>query len=259
MKLRRFAAWALAAVAVAEGLALTGLLARGHWQRRAGETSVQRGRAVAERMGCFGCHGPGGAAGISNPGASAGGTVPTWTGGIWMMYAKDEADIRAWIRDGHPAGREPDAGALIRMPAYRGRLAPADFDDLVAYVLAVSLFGDPPDSRVAEGRDAALRLGCLGCHGPEGRGLIANPGSFKGYVPPWDGDDFADLVRSEGEFRQWVRKGVCDRLGSNPAARRVLETQAIRMPAYGDRVSDADLAALRAYVAWVRRHPRGIR
>jgi mono/diheme cytochrome c family protein len=256
MTLRRLAVWVLVVVALAEGAVLTGLLTRGRWQRRANETSVVRGEAVARRMGCFGCHGAGGAAGIANPGA---GTVPTWTGGTWMMYADDEADIRAWILDGHPPDRQPDAAALIRMPAYRSRLSPADLEDLVAYVLTVSQFGDPPDPRAAEGRDVASGLGCFGCHGPEGRGLIANPGSFKGYVPPWDGDDYVDLVRDEAEFRQWVRKGICDRLHANPAARRVLETQAIRMPAYGERVSDGDLDALLAYVSWVRRHPRGIR
>lgn len=259
MKLRRFAVWALAGVALAEGVVLAGLLVRGRWQRLAGQTPVQRGEAVAERMGCFGCHGPGGAAGVSNPGANAGGTVPSWTGGTWMMYAKDEADVRSWILDGHPQGRQPDAGALIHMPAFRRRLAAAELNDLVAYVLAVSQLGNLPDERVADGRDAAIRLGCLGCHGPEGRGLIANPGSLKGYVPPWDGEDFADLVHDDAEFRQWVRNGIADRFRSNPAARRILETQAIKMPAYGERVSDKDLGALRAYVEWVRRNPRGVR
>jgi len=252
----RMAVWLLAAVALAEGLALAGFWVRGRWQRRAADTAVQHGKAVAERMGCFGCHGPGGGTGINNPGAS-GGTVPSWTGGTWMMYADNEADVRGWILDGHPASHKPDAGALIHMPAFRGRLGAGDLDDLVAYVLTVSQFGDVPDPRAAAGQNAAVRLGCFGCHGPEGRGLIADPGSFKGYVPPWDSADFADLVRSDAEFRQWVRNGACDRLRANPAARHILETEAIKMPAYGNRASDKDLGDLRAYVEWVRRHPRG--
>jgi len=52
------------------------------------------------------------------------------------------------------------------------------------------------------GKDAAWRLGCFGCHGPEGRGLLANPGSFTGYVPAWDGPDYAELVHDQQEFRQ---------------------------------------------------------
>jgi hypothetical protein len=83
-----------------------------------------------------------------------------------------------------------------------------------------------------------------------------NPGSFKGYIPPWDGDDFTDLVRDDAELRQWIRDGVCERLRANPVAKRILESQAIAMPAYRDRVSDDDLRAIAAYVAWVRAHPR---
>src|ERR1041384_5103607 len=109
-----------------------------------------------------------------------------------MMYNGDEADGRAWILDGHPPGHEPDPGALLAMPAFRRHLTDAEVEDLVAYVLAVSQFGGPDDPVAIDGGNVAGRLGCFGCHGPEGRGLIANPGSFKGYVPPWDGVDFAD-------------------------------------------------------------------
>jgi mono/diheme cytochrome c family protein len=173
-----------------------------------------------------------------------------------MMFNEREEDVRGWILDGHPAGREPDAGALIAMPAYRGRLSTRELEDLVGYVLAVAQFGWPEDPQVAGGRDIAVRLGCFGCHGPEGRGLLANPGSFTGYVPPWDGNDYLELVRDAAEFRQWVRNGVADRLQANPAARLFLDSQAIPMPAYGELVSDADLDALLAYVGWVRAHPR---
>jgi cytochrome c553 len=53
-----------------------------------------------------------------------------------------------------------------------------------------------------------------------------------------------------------VRNGASDRFLENPIARRILETQAIAMPAYRDRASEDDLRALAAYVAWVRAHPR---
>ena len=42
------------------------------WQEQAVDNGVERGRAVAERMGCFACHGPGGTSPIANPGAAYG-------------------------------------------------------------------------------------------------------------------------------------------------------------------------------------------
>ena len=243
----------LAAAALAAGLGF--VATRRGWQRVALDTPVQRGRELAERMGCFGCHGPGGGQPIPNPGAK-GGEVPGWPGGTWMMWNRDERDVRAWILKGRPEHRAIDEGALITMPAYESRLAPQEADDLVAFVLAASHFGPIPDAAASAGHEAAYRLGCFGCHGPEGRGLVMNPGSFKGYIPPWDGPDYPDLVRDDAELSQWVRNGASDRFLGNPVARRFLQTQAITMPAYHDRVSDDDLRALAAYIAWVRLNPR---
>jgi len=250
----RLLTWILALLALAEGAALGFLALRSRWQRGAEGTPVQRGRQVAERMGCFGCHGPAGGAGIPNPGADE--AVPAWSDGTWMMYNDKEEDVRAWILDGHAAGHEPEPEALLKMPAFKGRFTDAELDDLVAYVLTVMQF-NPPEGKAGEGRAVAEKLGCFGCHGPEGRGLHGNPGSLKGYTPAWDGDDYADLVRSPEELRQWVRNGITDRFRQNPAARRFVEGEVVRMPAYGDKVSDADLAALQAYIEWVRSHPRG--
>jgi len=254
----RIAIAGLALVIVAQAAVLFFLVGRRGSMRAARATPVQRGLAIAERMGCFGCHGPGGEKPIANPGAK-GGEVPAWGGGNWMMWNRDASDVRAWILKGRPEHRAPDPGALIAMPAYEGRLTPDEIDDLVVYVLAASHFGAIDDPRAAAGHEVAYRLGCFGCHGPEGRGLVANPGSFKGYVPPWDGPDFAELVRDDAELAQWVQNGVSDRFRANPLARGILERQAIRMPAYADRVSDEDLTALAAYVAWVRAHPRSAR
>jgi mono/diheme cytochrome c family protein len=179
-----------------------------------------------------------------------------WTGGTWMMFNSSEEDVRAWILDGHPADRQPDAGALIPMPAYRGQVSDSDLEDLLAYVLAVSQFGSPGDPAVAQGRDVATRYGCFGCHGPEGRGLIENPLSFKGYIPSWDGDDYVELVRDADEFRQWVKNGISDRFRDNPAARAFVDRQIVPMPAFGDVLGDEEIDYLLAYVEWVRSNPR---
>jgi mono/diheme cytochrome c family protein len=247
--------WALAAVALAEAAVLAVTIVRERWQAVVAAAPVQRGERVASRMGCFGCHGPGGSGGIPNPGSRAG-DVPAWVGGSWMMYNHDPGDVRAWILDGHAPGQRPDPGALIKMPGFRGRMSVAELADLTVYVLTVSQFGDPPDPKTTAGRDVALRFGCFGCHGPEGRGSIADPGSLKGYVPAWDGADYAELVHGDAELRQWVQKGAANRLRADPFARHFLDGEAIQMPAFGDRISPDELAALTAYVQWVRQHPR---
>lgn len=252
----RIAVIVLAAAVVFETAALVFVAGRESARLAAADRPVQRGRRVAEAMGCFGCHGSEGGRPIPNPGAR-GGEVPSWSGGTWRMYSKSEADLRAWVLDGHPAGRERDPDALIQMPAYRRLVSGRDLEDLVAYLLAVQQFGDPPDDKVGAGLEAATKYGCFGCHGSEGRGLIENPRSFRGFVPPWDGPDYPELVRDRAEFEEWVRDGVTERFRRNPGAQAFLTRQAVAMPAFGNRVSPEELDALFAYVAWVRAHPRG--
>src|SRR5262249_42007355 len=130
----------LAALLAVETIAIASLLTRDRWQKQAQATPVVRGAAIAERSGCFGCHGPGGTRPIPNPGAK-GGEGPGWPGGTWMMWNRSESDVRAWIVDGHSPGHEDhDEGALLHMPAYGKWLSDGEVDDLVAYVLAVSQF-----------------------------------------------------------------------------------------------------------------------
>src|SRR5512136_2020547 len=59
---------------------------------------AERGRRLAERTGCFACHGPGGTRGANNPGREDK-TVPNFEDDL-MMYAKSAQDIREWIEDG---------------------------------------------------------------------------------------------------------------------------------------------------------------
>jgi mono/diheme cytochrome c family protein len=137
------------------------------------------------------------------------------------------------------------------MPAWRGRLSVREVDHLVAYVKALSDFDPVPEAAVA-GRDAAARLGCFACHGPQGRFDTPNPGSLKGHIPSWTGQDFLELAKDEGEIREWVRDGMPRRLREHPLAAFFLRRQAIRMPAYGDRVSDEDMDRIVGYIRWLR-------
>jgi len=228
--------------------------------RRPRLSAAARGARLAERTGCFACHGPGGIRGTSNPGRTDG-SVPTFQGDL-MMYASGPDEIRAWIRDGVTAGRarseswreQRDRGVLV-MPAFGDRLSEDGIEDLVQFVLAVNGEPAPSDPLAAHGRERAAELGCFGCHGPGGRSGAANPGSFKGTVPAWDSDDFQDLVHDRAEFDEWVREGISRRFAGNPPARFFLERAVLEMPAYGDRLQEGDLDALWAYVRALRSAP----
>ncbi len=218
---------------------------------------AERGRRVAERTGCFGCHGPGGSRGANNPGRTDK-TVPNFADDV-MMYAKTPDEIHEWIHNGVTRKKaasttwrtDRDRGVL-KMPAFKSRMSERDMHDLVAYVMAASGMPEPGDSLSARGLQRAEALGCVGCHGPGGRLARVNPGSWKGYIPSWDEADFPELVRDSTEFRQWVEHGVSRRFGSNPLAAYFLHRAAVKMPAYEKHLDTGDVPALWAYVTWLR-------
>lgn len=220
--------------------------------------AAERGRRLAERTGCFACHGAEGARGTGNPGRKDR-TVPTWESDL-MMFADNEQEAREWIRDGVPAERsksrswraQRDSGAL-RMPAFGRRLSSGQIDDLVACVRAIAGEPAPEELGAQRGLARAEALGSTGCHGAAGRFARPNPGSLKGYVPSWDGEDFAELVRDRGEFDQWVSDGVSRRFATNPLARFFLHRARLRMPAYRRFAGPRELDTLWAYVSWLRR------
>ncbi len=235
-------------------LPFAGRLLLHHWE----ENPVLRGRRLATANGCFACHLPFGGAEIENPG-SRWGTVPRFEAGNVLMYAKDVREVEQFIRDGAPAswrespgGRERLASQHLRMPAYGDRLATGEIADLVAFVVAseeLELDGSP---EVAAGRALARKLGCQSCHGPEGGGGIANPGSLGGFVPGFLGHTFNHLVRDRAEFDEWVRTGTSRRLAANPVVRWFWARQALAMPAY-ESLGDQEVDQLWAWVQAARR------
>ena len=225
--------------------ALCAVAAGASW-RTANIGPVQRGADLAVAQGCTGCHG----------GPSASQLLP---GPFANLEHLDSATLREWILDGlprhvrdDPESQEALATIAIRMPAWRGRLTDAQVDDLVTYVRALGGADVPEDEMARQGHAVAERLGCFGCHGPGGRGAGRNPGSLKGYIPPWDGPDFEDLVASAGELREWILNGRPQRLQSNPLARFFLDRQAIRMPAFRGHLTEEELRVLEAYIGWLR-------
>lgn len=220
------------------------------WWRTANIGPVQRGADLAVAQGCLGCHG---GAGVS----------PLLPRPFAELDDLDPATLREWILDGmprrvrqDPESRKAIETAAIRMPAWQGRLSRAQVDDLVAYVRALAAADVPEDLMARNGHAVAERLGCFGCHGPGGRGAGSNPGSLKGYIPPWDGADFAELVANDGELREWILGGRPQRLQANALARFFLDRQAIRMPAFRGQLTEEELRALEAYIGWLRKPVR---
>ena len=215
------------------------------WVLRQRESNpILRGQQLAEAQGCVTCHRPWSTREIPNPG-SRWGSVPHLARGYASMYAEDRGEIEEFIRFGAPRAWLDDPTVverleeqLIRMPAYEGTLSEAEIADLVAFTSAVEQVELPGGEIAEKGRDAAWKFGCLVCHGVEGSGGLANPGSLGGFVPGFLGGNFAHLVRDEEEFREWIRTGTLERYERNPVARYFLQRQRVSMPAYPDLVPD---------------------
>ncbi len=98
------------------------------------------GRATAARLGCFACHGPQGRFDTPNPG-SLKGHIPSWTGRDFEELARDDGEIREWIRDGSPRRlRDNPVAAFflrrqaIRMPPFGSRVSDQDLERVVEYI-----------------------------------------------------------------------------------------------------------------------------
>ena len=218
---------------------------------------ASRGRVLAGELGCFNCHGPGGAGGVPNPG-SRWQTVPGFGEQTLMMYATSDDDVRQYILDGAPDQKrtddsyreEIDAQAL-RMPSYRGHIDASQLEDLLAYVRSASGMFTPPDGPAQRGAQLAKENGCFHCHGDLGVGGLPNPGSLKGYIPGFVGRDFGDLVQNDEELRDWIAKGAIARLEQSALASYFIRSQRLQMPAFEKFLSPEQIADVEAYVHWL--------
>lgn len=242
----------LAIFVLAAPLALRRLL----WQWE--QNPLLRGRLLAAEAGCVNCHRPYRGTEIPNPG-SRWGSVPRFEAGNAMMYVESRDEIEQLIRHGAPDAWRSDpqvverlAEQRITMPAYEGRLSEAEIAALTAWASAVEGVDVPGGETAAAGRQLARQRGCQSCHGLEGAGGLANPGSLGGFVPGFLGRNFDDLVESREEFEEWVRTGTLERLESNPLIRRAWRRQALSMPAYGDSLTSEEMDQLWGWVQAVR-------
>ena len=188
------------------------------------------------------------------------GSVPSFEHDDVTAYAKSEGEIREWILDGKPrrlreaAGGEADARCCGCPPGAAG-CPRREVDQLVAYVKAVSDFDPVPDA-VADGpgRGRAPRL--LRLPRPAGPLRHAEPRLPQGLHPVLERGRLPG-ARARRRARSASGSATAARSGSasNPVAAFFMRRQAIRMPAYGDRVSEDEVRQITAYIRWLRASP----
>jgi mono/diheme cytochrome c family protein len=131
------------------------------------------------------------------------------------------------------------------MPVWGAVISRSQVADLVAYVRAglprVPL-ADPvpvPSGQGAAVAGAALyqRFGCVNCHGPNGLGGVANPGSPDKAIPPLSGQDFRKEFDTDAKILAVIRSGSV--IGRPPIT---------SMPHWGGIIPKRELDALVAYL-----------
>lgn len=251
-----------------------------HYEKRAELSPVAQGQQLVADHGCYACHGRGESDVRANfrrttAGAWRPKSIPTfWENGI------AEAEVLAdWIANGVPAKEAEEHKRLfIQMPAYRDFMTSAEIDAVAAWILAEGLRlsggmgnGDRntplPDATGAPLTDEQLFLhgdrlsrehGCYQCHGELGQGGVANPASFKDYIPGFFGDDFRKLTAGgrRDEVLHWIEHGRGRAIESGLTGRlaqHFFHRQAIDMPAYRDRLTRNETSILTDYVLLLNR------
>ena len=131
------------------------------------------------------------------------------------------------------------------MPVWGAVISERQVSDLVAYIRAgLPSVPDaiPPAVPQNQGEAVAgaalyIRDGCINCHGPNGLGGVPNPQSEDKTIPPLTGGDFSTEFNTDKKIEDVIRSGSV--LGQAPI---------VSMPHWGGILSDADLAALVAYL-----------
>jgi mono/diheme cytochrome c family protein len=101
---------------------------------------ARAGHDLASRLGCFGCHGPGGRGDTPNPG-SLKGYIPSWNGADYPELVRDERELAEWIREGSPGRLRDNPVAafflrrqLVTMPAFGSGVTDDEIRQIGAYI-----------------------------------------------------------------------------------------------------------------------------
>ena len=131
------------------------------------------------------------------------------------------------------------------MPVWGAVISRRQVAELVAYIRAglpsvpdATPVSVPTDQGEAvAGAALYVRDGCINCHGPNGLGGVPNPQSPDKTIPPLSGADFRHEFNTDAKIENVIRSGSV--IGRAPI---------VSMPHWGGVLSDADLAALVAYL-----------
>jgi len=105
-------------------------------------TPVERGKLVFKKFGCAGCHGAEGKSGVRNPNAKTGQQVPSLKY-VAESYSKEELKKRILNGQHEIYALDPKKPAPpLFMPAWRGKIAEGELEDLVAYLISLEPEGE---------------------------------------------------------------------------------------------------------------------
>lgn len=104
------------------------------------DEQAAEGLKLAEKHGCFSCHGPGGRYDLPNPGSLVG-RIPAWHGEDFEELSRNEEETRQWITNGicdrlaeNPMAQYFTQRQVVQMPAYGDKLSSEDIDAIMAYI-----------------------------------------------------------------------------------------------------------------------------
>ncbi len=112
-------------------------------------------------------------------------------------------------------------------------------------LLGVRHFRRAESTPALRGEAIARAQGCFACHGPEGRGGVADPGARSGFVPGWDGPTVATYALNETEIVAWILDGKPARLKNVDL--HLGRQPLLPMPAYRGKLSAPEMDNLMAY------------
>lgn len=249
------------------------------YEKRAELSPVAHGQQLVLDHGCYACHGRSESDARANFRQTSAGawrpkSIPTfWENGI------TETDVLVdWIANGVPAAdAEEHKRLFVQMPAYREFMKSSEIEAVAAWILAEGLrlsggIGSGGGAKLPDAANAPLsaeqllihgdhlsrKLGCYQCHGELGQGGIANPASFKNYIPGFFGDDFLKLTDGgdRDEVLHWIEHGRGRAIEAGLAGRlaqRFFRGQAIGMPVYRDQLTGNEKSILTDYVLLLNR------